>query len=59
MFLAVERKVVFLKRMEFGPLKLDKTLNCGEYRKLNEKELKLLEEYIKDTEMEEICTREL
>lgn len=59
MFLAVERKVVFLKRMEFGPLKLDKTLNYGEYRKLNEKELKLLEEYIKDTDMEEICRREL
>lgn len=54
MFLAVERKVVFLKRMEFGPLKLDKTLKYGEYRRLNEKELKLLEEYIKDTDMEEL-----
>lgn len=45
MFLAVGRKVVFLKRLEFGPLKLDENLNYGEYRKLNEKELKLLEEY--------------
>ena len=59
MFLAVERKVVFLKRMEFGPLKLDENLKYGEYRRLNEKELKLLEEYIKDTDMEELCTREL
>lgn len=54
MFLSVGRKVVFLKRMEFGPLKLDENLKYGEYRRLSEKELKLLEEYIKDTNMEEI-----
>lgn len=46
MFAAVQRKVTFLKRVEFGPLKLDENLEYGEYRKLNEKELKLLEEYM-------------
>lgn len=46
MFSAVGRKVVFLKRVEFGPLSLDENLRYGEYRRLNEKELKLLEEYM-------------
>jgi len=46
MFSAVGRNVVFLKRVEFGPLKLDENLKYGEYRRLNEKERKLLKEYM-------------
>ena len=35
--------VVHLKRLSMGPLKLDATLNPGEYRKLTDKERELLE----------------
>lgn len=46
MFEAVGRQVIFLKRIEFGPLKLDQNLKYGEYRKLSEEELASLEKYM-------------
>lgn len=39
MFQAVDKKVVFLKRLQMGSLCLDETLNPGEYRKLTEQEI--------------------
>ncbi len=39
MFLALDMKVEFLQRIEFGPLKLDENLAIGEYRELNQAEL--------------------
>lgn len=40
MFQAVEKEVIYLKRLRMGTLILDETLKSGEYRKLTEKELK-------------------
>lgn len=42
MFEAVGKKVLFLKRIEMGGLKLDESLNPGEYRKLTKDEINLL-----------------
>ncbi|EYE89157.1 RNA pseudouridine synthase [Fervidicella metallireducens AeB] len=42
MFEAVGKKVVYLKRIEMGPLKLDENLKLGEYRELTEDELENL-----------------
>lgn len=42
MFLAVGKKVIYLKRLSIGPIKLDSTLELGEYRELTEDELELL-----------------
>jgi 16S rRNA pseudouridine516 synthase len=42
MFISVGKEVTYLKRVEFGALKLDETLEEGEYRELTEEELKLL-----------------
>lgn len=42
---AVNNKVTYLKRVSFGPLELPMDLNKGEYRLLNEEELKLIERY--------------
>ena len=42
MFEAIDCKVTFLKRLEIGPLKLDKALSPGEYRELSQQELQLL-----------------
>ena len=42
MFTAVGNKVVFLKRLSMGSLVLDKKLAPGEYRKLSDEELNLL-----------------
>lgn len=39
MFEAVGKKVVYLKRLEMGSLKLDETLREGEYRELTDEEL--------------------
>lgn len=44
MFEAVGKKVIFLKRFQMGTLKLDKNLECGQYRELFEDELALLKE---------------
>ncbi|WP_066366862.1 pseudouridine synthase [Neobacillus fumarioli] len=42
MFEAVGKKVVYLKRISMGPLKLDETLELGEYRELTDEEIELL-----------------
>jgi len=42
MFEAVGCKVTYLKRLEIGPLVLDKTLALGEIRELSDQELELL-----------------
>lgn len=42
MFEAVEKKVVYLKRIAMGDLKLDENLQLGEYRELFTEELMLL-----------------
>ena len=42
MFESLDKKVVYLRRIIFGPLKLDETLNEGEYRELTEEEVNLL-----------------
>lgn len=44
MFESVDKKVVFLRRMSFGPLKLDESLAEGEYRELSESEINLLKQ---------------
>ncbi|MTD41930.1 pseudouridine synthase [Erwinia sp. CPCC 100877] len=43
MFEAVDKKVIYLKRLRMGSLWLDETLELGEYRLLTEAELRLLE----------------
>lgn len=45
MFEAVGKKVVYLKREEFGGLSLDTDLEEGEYRELSDEELALLKSY--------------
>lgn len=42
MFETVNKSVIFLKRYEMGPLKLDENLNPGEYRLLTDEELESL-----------------
>ncbi|MBU5265517.1 pseudouridine synthase [Virgibacillus proomii] len=42
MFLAVDKKVIYLKRTKMGKLSLDSQLNLGEYRELSKDELELL-----------------
>lgn len=42
MFEAVDKKVVYLKRVEFGTLQLDEELEEGEYRELTEDEVAIL-----------------
>ncbi len=42
MFKTRGKEVIFLKRMEFGGLKLDETLPEGEYREVSNEELKIL-----------------
>ncbi|WP_217078218.1 pseudouridine synthase [Clostridium baratii] len=45
MFEAVDKKVVYLKRIEFGGLSLDEELEEGEYRELTEEELAQLKSF--------------
>lgn len=45
MFEAVDKKVIYLKRIEFGTIKLDEDLEEGEYRELTEEELKILKNF--------------
>ncbi|UJF16645.1 16S rRNA pseudouridine(516) synthase [Jeotgalibaca sp. MA1X17-3] len=47
MFLAVGKKVIYLKRITMGPLHLEETLAPGEYRELNREELERLKEYFR------------
>lgn len=42
MFEAVDKKVIYLKRKEFGGIHLDPDLDEGEYRELSEEELRVL-----------------
>lgn len=42
MFEAVNKKVIYLKRITFGNISLDENLKLGEYRKLSEEEIDLL-----------------
>lgn len=42
MFEAVDKKVVYLKRLSMGSLVLDESLKLGEYRKLTQEELEAL-----------------
>lgn len=44
MFEAVGKKVLYLKRVSMGDLKLDKSLKSGEFRRLTEEEIRLLRE---------------
>lgn len=44
MFESVGKKVVYLKRLSMGKLKLDENLKLGEYRELTDEEVRLLEE---------------
>jgi 16S rRNA pseudouridine516 synthase len=45
MFQAVGKRVVYLKRVSMGSLKLDETLELGEYRELTDEELEELMNY--------------
>ncbi|WP_462411266.1 pseudouridine synthase [Neobacillus sp. Marseille-QA0830] len=45
MFESVGKRVVYLKRISMGPLKLDETLVPGEYRELTDEEVQLLKDY--------------
>ncbi len=45
MFEAVEKEVIYLKRLEMGELKLDPSLKEGDYRPLTEEEISLLKAY--------------
>lgn len=42
MFEAFDMKVIYLKRLEFGPIKLDENLEEGQYRRLTSSELESL-----------------
>lgn len=44
MFEALDKKVLYLKRISMGDLKLDPELELGEYRELDEEELEILRE---------------
>ncbi|MGL4522098.1 MAG: pseudouridine synthase [Bacilli bacterium] len=46
MFEAVGSSVTYLKRLSMGPIILDESLECGEYRELNEQEMQLLAPYL-------------
>lgn len=48
MFLAVGKKVIYLKRVSMGSLILDETLKPGEYRSLTPEELVLLQDYFNE-----------
>lgn len=43
MFQAVGREVIYLKRISMGELKLDESLEPGDFRELNEKERRILD----------------
>ncbi|MBB6623407.1 pseudouridine synthase [Clostridium gasigenes] len=45
MFQAVGKEVTYLKRIEFGTIKLDETLVEGEYRELTDEELAILKNF--------------
>lgn len=50
MFEAVNKKVIFLKRLSMGNITLDSNLKYGEYRELTEEEIKSIREYVNKKE---------
>ena len=46
MFLALENKVVYLKRIKMGPVELDYSLKPGEYRNLSSDEIDSIFNYL-------------
>ena len=46
MFLSVGVKVIALKRIQFGDFTLDSELAEGQYRHLNQEELKIIKNYL-------------
>lgn len=46
MFESIGMKVIFLKRISMGPLKLDNSLMPGQYRELTEDEINLLKDHV-------------
>lgn len=44
MFLARNKEVVYLKRVSFGPIQLDESIEEGTYRELTEEEIRILKE---------------
>ena len=47
MFEAVDKTVVYLKRLSMGTLNLDPSLPLGEYRELTEEELESLQNLVR------------
>ena len=50
MFEAVDKKVIYLKRIKMGELELDRELQTGEYREMTEEEIKLLNTRVPEKE---------
>lgn len=50
MFEAVDKKVIYLKRIKMGELELDRELQTGEYREMSEEEIKLLNTRVPEKE---------
>ncbi len=50
MFEAAGKKVVYLKRVSMGPLKLDESLPEGSYRELSDEEVELLRSHRRKAE---------
>ncbi len=46
MFEAVDKRVIYLRRLSMGPISLDDNLKPGEYRELNNEEMLLLAQYM-------------
>lgn len=46
MFEAIDREVIYLKRLTMGPINLDNSLELGEFRELSEEEMQLLKPYM-------------
>lgn len=59
MFLAVGKKVIYLKRLSMGPISLDETLAVGHYRSLNQDELQALLPYFTKHKKEKSVDHEI
>ncbi|MDA9471710.1 16S rRNA pseudouridine(516) synthase [Enterococcus sp. 5H] len=59
MFLAVGKKVIYLKRLSMGPISLDETLAVGHYRSLNQDELQALLPYFTTHKKEKSVDHEI
>jgi 16S rRNA pseudouridine516 synthase len=47
MFEAVDKKVIYLKRLEMGPIKLDESIEDGYCRELTDEEIEILKDSVK------------